>query len=201
MSKPKLVVASANPDKVAELVKLLGKRFDVLPRPSDAPETIEDQDTLEGNAIKKAREIAEFTGTAALSDDTGLFVAALGGAPGVYSARYAGEKASYRDNVDKLLLEMQDVEEDDRAAEFRTAVALILPDGSGVTGEGSVGGIILGRPRGSNGFGYDSVFEPDEAEGRSFAQMSNDEKREMSHRARALESLDMALKQAGDILS
>lgn len=200
MAKPTLYVASANPDKVSELVKLLSKRFDVRPRPDDAPETIEDQDSLEGNSIKKAREIAEFTKCAALADDTGLFVEALSGAPGVYSARYAGEKASYQDNVSKLLDEMQDVVQEDRAAEFRTVVALILPDGTGLTGEGAVEGVIVARPRGDNGFGYDSIFEPTESGGFTFAQMTSEDKHEISHRARALKSLDMALEHSGDIL-
>ncbi len=198
--KPKLIVASANPDKVADLVRLLGERFEVLPRPADAPETIEDQDTLEGNSVKKATEIAEFSGCAALADDTGLFVAALDGRPGVFSARYAGEGASYQDNVDKLLVELTEVGEEDRVAEFRTVVALILPDGSGVTGEGSVSGVITTKPVGDYGFGYDPVFAPDEGEGRTFAQMSRDQKQEISHRARAFRSLEMALQQAGPIL-
>ncbi len=198
--KPKLVVASANPDKVADLVRLLGERFEVLPRPADAPETIEDQDTLEGNSVKKATEIAEFSGCAALADDTGLFVAALGGRPGVFSARYAGEEASYQDNVDKLLGELTEVGEEDRVAEFRSVVALILPDGSGVTGEGSVSGVITTEPVGDYGFGYDPVFAPDEGEGRTFAQMSREQKQEISHRARAFRSLEMALEHAGPIL-
>lgn len=198
--KPKLVVASANPDKVADLVRLLGERFDVLPRPVDAPETIEDQDTLEGNSVKKATEIAEFSGCAALADDTGLFVTALDGRPGVFSARYAGEEASYQDNVDKLLGELAGVAEEDRLAEFRTVVALILPDGSGVTGEGSVAGVITAEPVGEQGFGYDPVFAPDEGRGQTFAQMSREQKQEISHRARAFRSLEMALEHAGPIL-
>ncbi len=199
-SRPTLVVASANPNKVSELVDLLGDRFEVLPRPFDAPETIEDEDTLEGNAIKKASEIAVFTGRPALADDTGLFVAALDGRPGVYSARYAGENATYQDNVAKLLAELGQLEDPDRVAEFRTVIALILPDGTGVTGEGSVRGVILQAPRGANGFGYDPVFQPDEGEGRTFAEMTSEEKQEMSHRGRALASLELALEQAGGLL-
>ncbi len=198
--KPKLVVASANPDKVADLVRLLGERFEVVARPTDAPETIEDQDTLEGNSVKKATEIAEFSGCAALADDTGLFVAALDGRPGVFSARYAGEDASYQDNVDKLLGELSGVGDEDRLAEFRTVVALILPDGSGVTGEGSVSGVITSEPVGEQGFGYDPVFAPDEGEGQTFAQMTREQKQEISHRARAFRSLEMALERAGNIL-
>lgn len=201
MSLPRLVVASANPDKVAELVDLLGARFEVLPRPDEAPETIEDQDSLEGNAIKKAREIAEFTGCAALADDTGLFVESLDGRPGVYSARYAGEEATYEDNVTKLLLELDGVEIEDRRAEFRTVCAVILPDGSGVTGEGSVVGTILAERRGTNGFGYDPVFMPEESEDQTFAEMSPSQKKEISHRARALVSLNLALDHSRGLLS
>ncbi|MEZ5228599.1 MAG: RdgB/HAM1 family non-canonical purine NTP pyrophosphatase [Acidimicrobiales bacterium] len=189
--KPRLVIASANPDKVKDLVELLGDRYEVVPRPADAPETIEDADTLEGNAIKKASEIATFTGCDAIADDTGLFVDALGGRPGVYSARYAGENATYAENVAKLLGELDGVE--DRRAEFRSVVALIRPDGSGVTGEGSVTGRIIDVGRGANGFGYDPVFEPDEGDGQTFAEMSSAEKHELSHRGRAMISLRMAL--------
>lgn len=190
-AKPRLVVASANPDKVRDLVDLLGDRYEVVARPTEAPETIEDADTLDGNAIKKAAEIAAFCGEAALADDTGLFVAALDGRPGVYSARYAGENVSYRDNVTKLLQELAGVE--DRRAEFRTVVALIYPDGTGVTGEGAVSGVITETARGANGFGYDPVFEPDEGPGLTFGEMSSAEKHELSHRARAIESLRAAL--------
>lgn len=196
-NRPTLVVASGNTDKVAELVALLGDRYEVLPRPADAPETIEDQDTLEGNAIKKAIEIAEFTGSAALADDTGLFVEAIDGRPGVYSARYAGENASYDENVDKLLAELAEVgavESDERRAEFRTAVAVINPDGTGAVGEGSVSGTIADARRGASGFGYDPVFEPVEGEGRTFAEMSPEEKAELSHRARAIAALEEGLR-------
>ncbi len=189
--KPRLVIASANPDKVKDLIELLGDRYEVLPRPADAPQTIEDADSLEGNAIKKASEIANFTGADAIADDTGLFVDALDGRPGVYSARYAGENATYEENVAKLLGELDGVE--DRRAEFRTVVALIRPDGTGVTGEGSVLGRIIERGRGSNGFGYDPVFEPDESDGLTFAEMSSEDKHELSHRGRAMNSLRMAL--------
>lgn len=173
------------------MVALLGDRYEVVPRPVDAPETVEDADSLEGNAIKKAGEIAQFTQMDALADDTGLFVDALDGRPGVYSARYAGESASYGDNVAKLLGELDGAV--DRRAEFRTVVALIRPDGTGVTGEGAVVGRIAESPRGSNGFGYDPVFEPEEAEGPTFAELSSDEKHELSHRARAMVSLQLAL--------
>ncbi len=189
--KPRLVIASANPDKVRDLVELLGDRYEIVPRPDDAPETVEDADTLDGNAIKKALEIAAFTGEAALADDTGLFVDALDGRPGVRSARYAGERATYAENVARLLRELDGAET--RRAEFRSVVALIRPDGTGVTGEGSVPGSITEAPRGENGFGYDPVFEPDEGEGRTFAEMTSEEKHDLSHRGRAMVSLRLAL--------
>ncbi|MEZ5341797.1 MAG: non-canonical purine NTP pyrophosphatase [Acidimicrobiales bacterium] len=132
--KPTLVIASANPDKVAELRELLGDRFDVVARPDDAPDTIEDQPTLLGNATKKAVEIMQFTGLAALADDTGLFVDALDGRPGVFTARYAGENATYAENVAKLLHELDGVT--NRRAEFRRVswsrtpmVVLSMPSG------------------------------------------------------------------------
>lgn len=196
MSLPSVVLASANPDKVAELRELLGDRFDVQPRPVDLADTIEDQDSLEGNAIKKASEVAAATGAWALADDTGLFVDALGGDPGVYTARYAGEDASYADNVDKLLRELAGVDPDERTASFRTVVALISAEGTGLTAEGVVEGYISTARRGERGFGYDPVFEPFEGGGRTFSEMSIEEKHELSHRGRALAALDTALQQS-----
>ncbi len=185
--KAKLVIASANPDKVAELRELLVDHFDVVARPSDAPDTIEDQPTLLGNAAKKAQEIVALTGIAALADDTGLFVRALGDRPGVFTARYAGENATYGENVAKLLLELDGVE--DRHAEFRTCVVVAYPDGSSVDAMGVVEGLISTEAVGDGGFGYDPVFCPIELDGRSFAQMTRSEKHAISHRARALQAL------------
>jgi len=193
---PVVVLASANPDKVTELRELLGERFDVQPRPEGLPDTVEDQDSLEGNAIKKASEVAEATGSWALADDTGLFVDALDGRPGVYTARYAGEDASYDDNVDKLLSELDGVDPDDRTATFRTVVALIGADGTGLTAEGAVDGYISAARSGDGGFGYDPVFEPFEGAGRTFSEMGVEEKHEISHRSRALNALDTALAQS-----
>lgn len=191
-----IVLASANPDKVAELGELLGDRFEVLPRPVGLADTIEDQETLEENAIKKAVEVADATGQWALADDTGLFVDALDGRPGVYTARFAGPDATYDENVDKLLTSLAGVDPDDRTATFRTAIALIGPDGSGLTAEGAVAGYISGQRMGSRGFGYDPVFEPAEGDGRTFSEMSREEKHELSHRARALAALETALAQS-----
>lgn len=190
-SKPTVVLASANPDKIAELRAVIGNRFTIVARPDGLPDTIEDAETLEANAIKKALEVAQATGKWALADDTGLFVAALGDEPGVRTARYAGDQATSADNVAKLLRTLGD--NDDRRAEFRTVIALITPDGSGVTGEGTVAGRISRVPRGRAGFGYDPIFIPDEGDGRSFAEMSPAEKNEISHRSRAVTSLEMAL--------
>ena len=195
-ARPTLVLASANPDKIAELVELLGDQFEIVPRPTDLAETVEDADTLEGNAIKKATEVANHVGGLALADDTGLFVDALDGKPGVFTARYAGPDASYADNVDKLLAELDGVDEAERTASFRTVLALIGSDGSGLTAEGAVDGLIAESRRGSRGFGYDPVFQPIEDRcGRTFSEMSLDEKGELGHRGRALASLQTALAQ------
>ena len=148
------------------------------------PEIPETEDTLEGNALLKARAVVAHTGLAALADDTGLEVAALGGRPGVHTARYAGPDASYADNVARLVQEMDDMT--DRRARFRTVVALVEPDGAEAIVSGCVDGLIAARPRGDGGFGYDPVFVVGE---RSLAEMSADEKAAISHRGRALRAL------------
>ncbi len=182
-----VVLASKNPDKVAELEAVLvgaGVVGRVI-RSLEWPDVVEDADTLDGNARKKAREVCLATGFPAVADDTGLEVAALGGGPGVMTARYAGPGASYADNVDKLLRELTGVA--DRSACFRTSVALVTPSGDEVVVTGSLEGTISTQRRGSGGFGYDPVFElPD---GRTLSELSNDEKNRVSHRARALAAL------------
>ena len=184
-----LVCASANPDKVAEMAEVLAGRAVLLPRPPGMGEVVEDADTLTGNAILKASAVCEFAGAAALADDTGLEVDALGGAPGVYSARYAGPDASYADNLARLLDELRDVPEPRRTARFRTVAAVCFPDGSALTAEGVVEGTITTQPRGIGGFGYDPVFAPTEAEGRTFAELGPATKNATSHRAQALQAL------------
>ena len=184
-----LVCASANPDKVAEMAEVLAGRAVLLPRPPGMGEVVEDADTLRGNAILKARAVCDFAGAAALADDTGLEVDALGGAPGVYSARYAGPDAGYADNLARLLVEMRDVPEPRRTARFRTVAAVCFPDGTALTAEGVVEGMITTHPRGTGGFGYDPVFAPTEAQGRTFAELSPATKNATSHRARALNAL------------
>ncbi|MDE0162444.1 MAG: RdgB/HAM1 family non-canonical purine NTP pyrophosphatase [Acidimicrobiaceae bacterium] len=184
-----LVCASANPDKVAEMAEVLEGRAVLLPRPAGMGEVVEDAGSLEGNAILKARAVCERAGAAALADDTGLEVDALGGAPGVYSARYAGPGASYADNLARLLDEMRDVEPSQRTARFRTMAAVCFPDGTSVLAEGTVEGAITTEPRGTGGFGYDPVFAPAEAGGLTFSEMGPAAKNAMSHRARALRAL------------
>jgi XTP/dITP diphosphohydrolase len=191
------VCASANPDKVAEMRAVLAPfGIELLPRPVAVPEVIEDAPTLEGNARLKAVAICEATGQPALADDTGLEVDALGGGPGVFTARFAGEHATYADNVDKLLISLENVTEpEERMARFRTVALARFPDGREVVAAGWVDGMIATAPRGEHGFGYDPVFEPVEADGRTFAQLTTEEKNGISHRARALRTLAELLHQ------
>lgn len=195
MALPQFVCGSANPDKVAEMSLVLDGLVDLQPRPEGLGDIVEDAPDLEGNARLKAVAVCEAAGAAAISDDTGLEVDALGGAPGVLSARYAGPNVSYKDNVDKLLAELDRVgavTPQQRRARFRTAVMVVWPDGREVGVEGVVEGHIAAEPAGDGGFGYDPVFVPDEADGRTFAQMG-DEKHAISHRGRALRALAAAL--------
>jgi XTP/dITP diphosphohydrolase len=186
-------VASANRDKVKEIVSVLSEALDVelVPRPDGVPEVVEDGATLVDNARLKAQALMQATGTAAVADDTGLEVDALGGAPGVYAARYAGEDATYADNVHKLLRELGALADGggERRARFKSIAFVAFPDGSEVWAEGVMEGTIATAPRGDNGFGYDPVFEPDTGRGRTFAEMTAAEKDTMSHRGRAFRSL------------
>lgn len=187
---PRLVLATKNPDKVAEIEAVLagsGLAGEIV-RGLDWPDVNETGDTLEENALLKARAVVEVTGLPVVADDTGLEVDALDGAPGVRSARFAGPEAEYEDNVIKLLQEMDGIEE--RSARFRTVVALVFPDGVEIVAEGSLEGTIASEPKGKGGFGYDPVFEFD---GVTLAEMSLDQKNELSHRARALEALARSL--------
>ena len=192
---PRLVCGSANPDKVAEIALVLDGLVDLQPRPADLGDVVEDAPDLEGNARLKAVAVCEAAGAAAVSDDTGLEVDALDGAPGVLSARYAGDDATYQDNVDKLLAELDRVGATtvaERSARFRTVVMVVWPDGRELAVEGAVEGHISPAPQGNGGFGYDPVFVPTEADGRSFAEMG-DEKHAISHRGRAFRALAAAL--------
>jgi XTP/dITP diphosphohydrolase len=193
----RLVCASANPDKVAEIEAILDDAIELLPRPDFVPDVEEDGDTLEDNARRKAVAIAEATGLPAVADDTALEVDALNGWPGVRSARYAGDGATYAANVAKLLDNLVGVPAEERTARFRTVVLVRWPDGREVVAEGVVEGAIGEAPRGEHGFGYDPVFVPDDGDGRTFAEMSEDEKHAISHRGRALRALAGRLRAAG----
>jgi len=190
MKLSRLVIASKNEHKIIEILDVLeATGLDVqLVEDVEWPDVDETEPTLEGNALLKAREVRVHTGLAVVADDTGLEVAALGGAPGVVSARYAGENATYDDNVTKLLEVMEGVE--DRTARFRTVMALIDDDGNELVVEGVMHGEITRERRGSNGFGYDPVFLVGE---RTFAEMTTPEKNQISHRAKALRALAAAL--------
>lgn len=192
-------MASANPDKAAEISAVLSESIAVtlVPRPADVPDVVEDGETLLDNARLKARALVAATGDAAVADDTGLEVDALGGAPGVYSARYAGEDVTYADNVAKLLRELAALPDGggNRRARFRTVALVAFPDGSECWTEGVVEGTIAGQEQGNAGFGYDPVFIPAESGGRSFAEMSAAEKNAISHRGRAFRSLAETLRQ------
>jgi XTP/dITP diphosphohydrolase len=182
----RLVLATANPHKVQEIAPLLeGAAVDLVPvgRLIDGWEVEEIGETLEGNAALKARAAVRATGEAAVADDTGLFVDALDGGPGVRSSRYAGPGCSYADNVRKLLAAMTGVGEGSRGARFRSVVVLACPDGSRRVFEGVLEGGIATEPRGSGGFGYDPVFVlPD---GSTIAELSLEAKNRVSHRALA----------------
>ena len=193
MSAGRFVLASANPDKVAEIAAVLSAALPVelLPRPAEVPDVVEDGETLLDNARLKAQALVAATGEAAVADDTGLEVDALGGAPGVYSARYAGEDVTYADNVAKVLRELAALADGggERRARFRTVALAAFPDGTEVWSEGAVEGTILAAPAGQAGFGYDPVFAPEGAGGRTFAQMTAEEKHAISHRGRAFRAL------------
>lgn len=188
-TRPQVVMASANPDKVEEIALLMADVLDIVPRPTDVPDVVEDADTLVGNARLKAVAISDATGLPAIADDTGLEIDHLDGAPGVHTARFAGENATYADNVAKTLAVLRGVPEADRTARFRTVALLRYPDGSEIVAHGVVDGKIALRASGAGGFGYDPVFMPDEGRGMTFAQMDPTAKHAISHRGRAFRAL------------
>lgn len=187
---PRLVIASKNPDKIAEIAQVLTTTglVDEIVTGLDWPDVAETGSTLEENALLKARAVVEATGLPVIADDTGLEVDALGGAPGVHTARFAGDAATYEDNVTKMLDVLSG--NGDRSARFRTVVVLALPDGVEVMADGSLEGVIAESRRGSSGFGYDPVFEVD---GRTLSEMGVEEKNRLSHRARAIRALCVKL--------
>ncbi|HPF08497.1 MAG: RdgB/HAM1 family non-canonical purine NTP pyrophosphatase [Candidatus Cloacimonetes bacterium] len=181
-----LLLASRNPDKISELRAILEPyqiRIHTMLDFPDFPDTLEDKDSIFGNAMKKALEGARQTGMLCLADDTGLFIDALKGAPGVFSARYAGPHCSYQDNLRKVLLQMQDIPE--RSAHFETAAALADPSGIISVVSGLVRGQIAMYEQGSNGFGYDSIFTV-EGYQQTYAEMDDETKNRISHRSHAL---------------
>jgi XTP/dITP diphosphohydrolase len=182
----RLVVASKNPDKITEIEEVLCGLglVESIVRDADWPDVDETGATLEENAALKASTVSRLVGLPALADDTGLEVAALGGAPGVHTARFAGPNATYRDNVELLLSRLEGSV--DRAARFRTVVVLAFPDGRSITADGTLDGHIVQEPRGGFGFGYDPVFA---VGGRTLSEIGPDAKNAMSHRGRALRAL------------
>jgi XTP/dITP diphosphohydrolase len=214
-----LVLATRNADKAREIVEIFVALADIpliaysidgiaflvdvpdrilasvaaLPTLAAAADVEETGSTLEENARIKARALADAFGLLAVADDTGLEVDALHGAPGVYSARYAGEHASSADNVAKLLSELEGVYPSLRTARFATVAIARGPDGREVVARGEVEGLIAAVPRGEGGFGYDPVFVPLEGDGRSFAEVTPEEKHSVSHRGRAFRALASAI--------
>ena len=180
----RIVCASANPHKVEELARLLPSWVELVARPSDIGDIDEDAPTLEGNAIIKAVEIANHASEWAVADDTGLEVDALNGAPGVRSARFAGDHATDSENRELLLSKLDGVM--NRSARFRTVVALVSSKGDIHFVGGECVGTIAESERGDSGFGYDSLFIPADGDGRTFAEMNGPEKDAVSHRGRAL---------------
>lgn len=196
----RLVLATRNKHKVAEISAILaaaGAPVELVGLESfpGAPEVDETGETLEENAILKARSAADFTKLPAVADDTGLFVDALDGEPGVRAARYSGEGATYESNNRKLLAALADVPPEERSARFTCMVALIAPGRPPLLFRGDLPGRIAAAPRGANGFGYDPLFIPD-GSGPTFAEMETGEKNRISHRSAAFRRLAEFLKTA-----
>ena len=188
----RFVLATANADKAREIANVLaeaGVDVQLEPRPDGVPDIEETATTFEDNARIKAVAVCEATEVPVLADDSGLEVDALGGAPGVRSARYAGERATSNDNVAKLLEQLAGVPDERRGARFACVALARFPDGREVAAFGSVEGSITRERRGREGFGYDPVFVPVEGDGRTFAEMGPAEKNDLSHRGRAFRTL------------
>ncbi|MBE6021207.1 MAG: XTP/dITP diphosphatase [Firmicutes bacterium] len=189
-----VIAATQNKHKLTELRSIMEKFGMEVISQSEAGlgdiDVVEDGDTFEANSFKKANEIMKLSGKIAVADDSGLAVDYLGGAPGVYSARYAGEHKSDLDNNNKLLAELDGVE--NRRASFVSVVTMVYPDGKVIAARGECPGTIIHEPRGDGGFGYDPLFVPDGFE-KTFAQITAEEKNTVSHRAKALEKLEEML--------
>ena len=185
----KLLLATRNEDKVIEIKEILKNlKVEIVSASQfpDMPDVIEDKDTIKGNSIKKATECAEYSKLLTIADDTGLFVDALDGKPGVFAARFAGEDCSYKNNRVKMLKKMKNIS--NRKAQFRTVCVLVSPDGLIATTEGIVEGKITEEEFGNNGFGYDAIFKADET-GKTFGEMTLPDKEKISHRSRAFNKM------------
>lgn len=194
------VLATANAHKVAELAGLFeGLGVELVARPAHVQMPEETGRTFLANARLKARAVAEATGEVALADDSGLEVDALGGDPGVLSARYAGPGASDADNNAKLLEELDGIHGPNRRARFRCVLVLVAPDGRELTADGRIEGFVLEAARGGGGFGYDPLFQP-EGDTRSFAEYAAQEKNAVSHRGRAAQKLRESLTRLGRLV-
>lgn len=192
----RIIAASSNAHKIKEIQTIMGKLgMEVVSR-KDAGvpdfEIVEDGETFEENSLKKAMEIMNATGEITVADDSGLVVDYLGGAPGVYSARFAGEECDDNKNNEKLIKLLDGLTGDDRKAKFVSVITLVYPDGEILVARGECPGRIISVPTGENGFGYDPLFVPDGCE-KTFAQLTDEEKNQISHRAKALEKLEKLL--------
>ena len=191
-----MIAASSNAHKIKEIQSIMSKfGVKVVSRKeAGVPEfeIEEDGETFEENSLKKAEAIMKATGKLTVADDSGLMVDYLGGAPGVYSARFAGEECDDEKNNEKLLKHLEGLPAEDRKAKFVSVITLMFPDGNTIVARGECPGRIIETPTGENGFGYDPLFLPDGLS-KTFAQLSDKEKNSISHRARALEKLEEIL--------
>lgn len=191
-----LVIATQNKNKLAEFREILKDVAIEIKSLADfgpIPEPIEDGDTFDDNAYKKAHHTARILGLPAIADDSGLVVEALGGAPGVHSARYAGEHATDGENCRKLLHELESQGEGSRKAHFVCVLSIAVPSGPALTYEGKCEGVILPEPKGESGFGYDPLFYF-EKHGKTFAELTMEEKNKVSHRGKALKEVKSEIK-------
>ena len=192
-SGARIVAATHNPGKARELAALLDGRFEVVTAASlGLPEPEETEQTFTGNALVKARAAADVSGVIALADDSGLSVVALDGAPGIYSARWAGPNRDFGHAMALVEQRLEEIQSDDPAAWFTSALAVAWPRGPAVVVEGRVDGLLTFPPRGDKGFGYDPIFIPEGYE-RTFGEMEGLEKEQLSHRTRAFDKLKAAL--------
>ncbi len=193
----RIILSSGNKHKVSEIKDILKDMpFEVVSKNDlgyNDFDVEEDGTTLEENAFKKAIELHKLTKEIVIADDTGLFVDVLNGEPGVYSARYAGEPTSDKNNRVLLLKKLENIPFEKRTAYFKTVIAIVFEDGSKMTAEGKISGVISFEEKGQNGFGYDPLFIVEDS-GKTFAEMSEEEKNEISHRARALQNLKKMLR-------